>query len=72
MLLTITKWERVCIIAPLAKEVINYTNESLTVLWFFTLLNLSLPFVSATLENRRSGMSTLSGSQKTGTKYYFH
>lgn len=72
VLLKITKWKRVCIIAPLAKEAINHTNESLTVLQFFVLLNLWLPFVSTTLDNRGSGKSTLSGSQKTGTKYYFH
>lgn len=72
VLLKITKWKRVCIIAPLAKQAINHTNESLTVLRFFVLLNLWLPFVSTTLDNRRSGKSTLSGSQKTGTKYYFH
>lgn len=65
MVLTITKWRVV-------KEVTNCRNESLTVSWFLMLFNLSLPFVDATLENRRSGKSTLSGSQKKGRKYYFH
>ena len=72
MLLTITKWKGVCIIAPVVKEVINCRNESLTVPRFLMLLNLSLPFVGATLENRRGGTSALGRNQKKGWKYYFY
>ena len=72
MLLTITKWEGVCIIAPVVKEVINCRNESPTVPRFLMLLNLSLPFVGATLEKRRGGTSSLGRNQKKGWKYYFY
>lgn len=72
MLLTITKWKGVCIIAPVVKEVINCRNESLTVPRFLMLLNLSLPFVGATLENRRGETSALGRNQKKGWKYYFY